>query len=143
MGAVPDRPEGDKSKKPMLSRAEQLKREHNKRGEWWYEPDAPEVSSGRYLIDYLFDVGPCMEGAMGAVSLSYQEILAWQINLGLRLAPWEVRMLKTLSREFVSMSNDARDIDCEAPWGASEYAQTSKQRTAMAMKQSVRDTSKT
>lgn len=69
-----------------------------------------------YLVDALFDVGPAMPGAYGAVPLSYSELLAWQSSTGIVLAPWETRYMRILSREYVAAAHDASKHDCPAPW---------------------------
>jgi hypothetical protein len=61
----------------------------------------PLDGSPSYLIDYLFEIGPAMDGGMGIVPLSYGEIAAWSLLTGIRLRPWEARTLRRLSREYV------------------------------------------
>jgi hypothetical protein len=52
----------------------------------------------------------------GQVSISDLDLLAWQVNQGVDLSPWEVRTVKTLSREYAAMLSEATDANCPAPW---------------------------
>lgn len=75
----------------------------------------PEISL-RYLVDYLFEVGPAGAGAFGATPLTHSELLAWQINMRRMLQPWEINMLRRLSAEWVAESYVAQEPDARPPW---------------------------
>ena len=79
------------------------------------ELEYPPCDAG-YLVKYLFDVGPAAFGGMGAGPLSHQEIDAWQRNTGIELTPWEARMLRTLSKVYLSMAEDGKSPSCPPPW---------------------------
>lgn len=79
------------------------------------EIDFPEVQAP-HIIRYLFDAGPVMAGGMGPAPLSYGEIRAWQDVSGIELNNWEGYMLRTLSREYLSMSLEATKPTCPSPW---------------------------
>lgn len=68
-----------------------------------------------YLIDYLFEIGPVSEGGMGAAALTFVEIDAFCRLTGVRFRPWEVRLLKKLSREYVKQLHDDSQ---KPPWQA-------------------------
>ena len=62
------------------------------------------------------EIGPTESGGFGAAPLSWREIHYWQECMGLRLQPWEIRMIRRLSAEYVSESSRAEDDDAQAPW---------------------------
>ncbi len=76
----------------------------------------PDVNAGMYLIHHLWDAGPVMQGASGAVPLSQSEIRAWQQNTGNELQPWEVRLLRRLSADYISAAQAAEKPNCPPPW---------------------------
>lgn len=78
-------------------------------------PDMPPVRAP-WIIDTLMDIGPSEPGAMGPVPLSWATIVHWQSCMGVDLAPWLCRLLRRLSIEFVTESQNAREPDCPAPW---------------------------
>lgn len=71
-----------------------------------------------YLVAYLFDAGPVMAAGMGVATLSHQELQAFCELTGIALQPWEARMLRNLSRDYLTASQAAEKIDCPAPWAA-------------------------
>jgi hypothetical protein len=79
------------------------------------QPKLPEVSC-RYLLDILMDVGPTSATGLGVAPITEQELLAWQLNRGRRLQPWECSIIKRLSKEWVSESYAAEDERRPAPW---------------------------
>lgn len=79
-------------------------------------PELPPVDAGAYLVAYLFEVGPIAAGAAGAIPVPYEELIYWQEGIGLTLNPWEFRMLRLLSAEYVVMSKLAEKKECPAPW---------------------------
>ena len=78
----------------------------------------PPLESHSYIIEWLFDVGPGMSFGMGLCPLTYQEINAWA--LGIDINPWERKILKNLSSEYVSWSNQATKEDCPIPYAETE-----------------------
>ena len=86
-------------------------------------PSYPPISGCDYLISYLFEVGPTMAGSMGNAPLSHSEIRAWQDNTDTDLTPWEARLLRRLSREYMGASSEAESPSCPPPWGDSHDAQ--------------------
>lgn len=53
---------------------------------------------------------------MGSAPIGWQDIAAWQGLTGNQPAPWEARLLYTLSREYLAALNDGKRVDCPAPW---------------------------
>ncbi|MEG2030580.1 MAG: hypothetical protein RR376_08035 [Janthinobacterium sp.] len=80
--------------------------------------EMPPLEWGDYLIGYLFEFGPTMAAGMGSGPLTGAEILAWQKLLGIEFDPWEARLLRRLSNEYVSESYLATKRDRPAPYGA-------------------------
>lgn len=58
-------------------------------------PDIP-------VLDHAQTLGLSMPGGMGEAPVTAQEIKAWAEGEGVSLSPWEFRMLRRLSRAFVS-----------------------------------------
>lgn len=110
---MPERPKHDKSDKPLVSRLQAM-RDTAKDPD--LQPDMPPVEGGEYLLGYLWEVGPVMPGGMGAVVLSWQELRAWQESIGFELDPWESRILRRLSRDYLAESHKAEKHDCPPPW---------------------------
>lgn len=81
-----------------------------------YRPEMPPLEGAEYLIDYLFEVGPTVQGAMGPGRLTNEELLAWKINTGIRLLPWESRFLIKLSDAYLQELQKAEKILAVAPW---------------------------
>jgi hypothetical protein len=73
-------------------------------------------ASLQYLLDILYDVGPTGQGGMGPAPLSHLELLAYQVNMGIRLQPREIRALRKLSAQWIAMSHEAEDPMCPPPW---------------------------
>lgn len=133
LSAVPDKPEGDKSKTPELQRREKLRIEDKIE-----EPEMPPCEA-QHLIGYLFELGPVMAAGMGSGPLTHAEIDAWQRNTGITLNSWEARVLKTLSVEYLNESSQATAIDHPAPWADAPYAKSTPNQIAMRMKKSMKE----
>ena len=76
--------------------------------------EMPDLIGCEYLIDWLFDIGVSMHTGMGSVPISWQEIESWGKDLD--LSPWEKKMLRDLSTEYVSYSQKASEPDCPQPF---------------------------
>jgi hypothetical protein len=73
------------------------------------------VVTANYLLEYLFEIGPAVPGAMGAVGLSFSEIESWQRQVGINLAPWEVRAIHAGSDAYANQLSISRDPTCPPP----------------------------
>jgi hypothetical protein len=81
------------------------------------EPDLPDIDPESYfLIEYLLDAGPVSGGSNGAAALSWGELQAWQAGSGVSLPPWQLRLLRRLSAEYLSESFRAEAHDAPPPW---------------------------
>lgn len=75
-------------------------------------PDNPAP----YLTTWLFEIGPSVVSGMGEVPLDWQHLRAWQDMIGVSLLPWEARIIRQLSGDFVGQRQKARKADCPAPY---------------------------
>ena len=80
--------------------------------------EIPEIDGWQYLIGYLNEVGPTMAGAMGECPLTHGELRDWQENIGLSLAPWEVRILHRLSFDHLLQAQQSKKPECPPPFGS-------------------------
>jgi hypothetical protein len=101
----PDKP--TKEKQP--NRAEKIK---NAGG----TPLMPHCDA-EYIIGYWQDLGLCSSGAMGAVSISSQEIDAWARLSAVELNPWEFSALRQMSQNYVSSLHLSEDPATPPPYG--------------------------
>jgi hypothetical protein len=74
------------------------------------------VTRGAYLLAHLMEAGPVMSGGMGPAPLTFAELRAWQDMVGVELQPWEAKLMRKLSVEFASESQQATAHDRPAPW---------------------------
>lgn len=81
-----------------------------------YMPELPPVQGGAHLVAYLFELGPTVPAGMGAGPLTIAEIDPWCRRLGIDLAPWELRWLVRLSKEYLSESHKATQQFAPPPW---------------------------
>ena len=113
--AVPRPPRGSKRAETFdlataISRRDQMKRDS-------INPEMPP-SPAPHIIDRLIEIGLSEPAGMGAAPLSWQTIAAWQHDTCVRLAPWEARLLRRLSNDYLAESRRAEDETCPPPWGA-------------------------
>lgn len=80
----------------------------------------PETS---YLVDTLMEAGPVSPAGMGTTVLSWADLQAWQHGTGIALAPWEARLVRQLSAEYLQESRRAEAHDALPPWLDSEEEQ--------------------
>ena len=71
-----------------------------------------------HLTNLLFEVGPAEPGGMDDAPIGWSTLRDWQAQVGLQLPPWQARLLRRLSRDYVAEARQARDEDRPAPWGA-------------------------
>ncbi|WP_165913229.1 hypothetical protein [Novosphingobium sp. ST904] len=72
-------------------------------------PDNPAP----YLTDWLIEIGPA---APGGDPLGWRDLAAWQDITGIELEPWEGRLIRRLSTDFVSQRHKAEKADCPPPY---------------------------
>lgn len=66
-----------------------------------------------YLVNWLFDIGPS-SGMDSAIS--WQDMEAWERINGVFLEPWEAKILRDLSRQYLYEGQEARRLDRAAPY---------------------------
>lgn len=82
-------------------------------------PMPPVPDEARALLEQFLEVGPVGFGVMGAIPVAFSEIEAWQRATGVELMPWEARLFRRLSVEYVNESTRAESPNAEPPWGPS------------------------
>ncbi|MBB3925040.1 hypothetical protein GGR43_000741 [Sphingobium jiangsuense] len=71
-----------------------------------------------HIINRLIEIGLTEAAGMGAAPLSWKEIDAWCNRTGIDLPPWEARLIRALSVEYLAMGRKAEDENCPPPWKA-------------------------
>lgn len=79
------------------------------------EPKMPS-NPAPHIINRLTEIGLTEANGMGASPLSWREIEAWQRSTRVRLAPWEARLIRHLSREYLAETHRAESENCPAPY---------------------------
>lgn len=79
-------------------------------------PDLPPVSAP-HIVAYLMEIGPVEAGAMDGAPISWATMRYWQDQMGVTLQPWEARLIRRLSVEYLNQCRKARDPECPPPWG--------------------------
>lgn len=113
LAATPKPPEGTKRasrQAETVSRLETLRRKK-------IEPQLPPISDP-YIVNRLVEIGLTGSTGMGAVPLSWGEIVAWQQATGLHLDPWEARIIRALSAAYIAEMRRAEAETCPPPWRA-------------------------
>jgi hypothetical protein len=123
LGAVPEAKKGARADSAELSRRERIERDGG-------EIEMPPFDEGEYLIAYLYELGPTVASGMGAGPVTFAEMAAWQAARGFELAPWEARLLRRLSVDYLAESNRATKRDCLPPWGGSIAVRVSRNKAA-------------
>lgn len=95
---------------PKISRLEQLKKDK-------IAPAMPP-NPAPHLVDRLVELGLTEAAGMGAAPVSWSTIGAWQSVTGIELAPWEARLLRQLSVEYLAEGRRAESESCPPPWRA-------------------------
>ncbi len=93
-----------------LSRIDDLKRKK-------INPPMPP-NPAPHITDWLIEMGLTEAAGMGAVPISSRELAAWQENTSVRLAPWEARLIRELSKAYLAEGRIAESETCPPPWRA-------------------------
>lgn len=94
--------------RPTISRLEQMKRDKI--------PLQMPPNPAPHIVDRLVEVGLSEAAGMGIAPLSWQSLNAWQLATGVVLAPWEARLIRRLSVEYVAEGRRAESENAPAPW---------------------------
>jgi hypothetical protein len=76
-----------------------------------------------WLFEVLFDLGPTEPGGMGAAAIGWRSLDAWCSRTGVDLPPWQCRLLRRVSGEYLIESDRARKMDCPSPWATRKVEQ--------------------
>lgn len=71
-----------------------------------------------HFIAWFVEIGMVEAAGMGAAPLSWREIEAWQRNVGIRLSPWQARMMRSLSIAYLAQKSRSELTTDPAPWSA-------------------------
>lgn len=71
-----------------------------------------------HITDRLVEIGLTEAAGMGAAPLSWASIHAWQVMTGAPLDPWEARLIRKLSIEYLAEGRRAENENCPPPWRA-------------------------
>jgi hypothetical protein len=114
LNATPKPPEGSKraknSQAPTLSRIDRLKRDG-------LTPPMPP-NPVPHIVSRLLEIGLTETTGVGPAPLSWREISEWQRNTSVELAPWEARLLRSLSVAYIAEGRRAESETCPPPWHA-------------------------
>jgi hypothetical protein len=78
-----------------------------------------------------------MPGGAGPAPITFFELASWMELTGIELEPWEVRVLRTLSRDYVAELARAEKLTAKAPWQG-EATPAERAAAARAMRDSLR-----
>lgn len=127
LNAVPQPPEGSKraaaGEKNKLSRNDKLTRDGT--------PPSMPPNPMPHLIARFIEIGITEATGMGPAPLSWREIKAWQWNTAVDLAPWEARLMRSLSLAYIGEAGRAESENCPPPWNAPVTEQERNQEDAM------------
>ena len=122
-------PESPPSKVKRREEPERKSRKAAKR-EAGEELDMPDVEPAfLFLLETLMEAGPTSTAGMGPVPLTWADIGAWEHSTGVELQPWESRLVRILSAEYLAQAQASEKFDCPAPW---QPEQTEEKRTRVA-----------
>lgn len=102
-----------------MSRGERIRAAGN-------EPRMPPCSAPIFIA-WLFDAGPYQASSMGKAALSPGWVAEWEAERGIRLEPWQRRLLRRLSGDYLAEGDRATKHDCPPPWQPSEMTPHSRE----------------
>lgn len=114
LNATPKPDESTKRASPVAagegSRLDQYKRQK-------IDPPMPP-NPAPHIIDRLVEIGLNEAAGMGVGPISWLSIDAWQRLTATYLSPWEAKLIRALSVEYVAESRRAESETCPPPWRA-------------------------
>lgn len=78
------------------------------------EPQLPP-NPAPHIIGWMNELGWAKSSGMDRVALTYGDIRDLEVG-GTRVKPWEAKLLRRLSTEFLAESRKAESMNCPAPW---------------------------
>jgi len=108
--AIPDPPKGVPASIRRQSRMEL-------RLEAGGEVGLPEIPDELVqFIHLLFEAGPSTLVGENMMPVSWADLDHYQSCIGVRLPPWQLRLLRRLSVAYVKQLREAREPDAPPPW---------------------------
>ena len=112
LNATPKPPPGSQrakaaEKSKPLSRRDQMKKDG-------ITPQMPP-NPMPHLISFFIEIGMTESTGMGPSPLSWREINEWQHATRVRLAPWEARLIRSLSLAYVAETGKAESENYPSP----------------------------
>lgn len=115
--ATPEPAETSRAKADKKKRVSRI-RDAEERGLEIFLPDVePDVL---YLVDTLLDAGPTSAAGMGFVPVTWTDLEAWSRVTGIELLPWEARLVRQLSAEWLAETDRSRSAKAPPPWEHTE-----------------------
>jgi hypothetical protein len=74
-------------------------------------------NSAPHLVQYLMEMGPVESTGMENGPISWGEMTDWCERTGVDLMPWQAKLIRRLSIDYLGEMRRAREPDCPAPWG--------------------------
>ncbi len=124
-------PAPDANRPEPLTRLKQMQRDG-------LEPFLPDNPAPK-LTGWLFEIGPTVPAGMGEAAIGWTDIVAWSTCTGVQLPPWQARLLRTLSGEWLAQKHKARKTDCPQPFGGtSEQIERNREAVAKQLAEAFR-----
>lgn len=79
------------------------------------KPKMPPISLP-HIIGRLTEIGLTENSGMNATPLSWVTIDAWKRSTGVRIPPWEARLIRQLSEAYLAEGRKAEVESCPPPW---------------------------
>lgn len=76
----------------------------------------PDLPFRAHLTEWLMDVGPIMQGGMGAAAVPHGELQAWAANIGLTFEGAEAEWLHKMSAAYAAEVANADGKDTPQPF---------------------------
>jgi hypothetical protein len=91
----------------------------------------PDVDSHDYVLEMFYETGMIMNGAHGAVPITWTELRNYSDQSGNVLTPWESSMVMKLSRAYCSAYHDGQDAAALPPYMPDDEDSIAKQRASV------------
>ena len=122
LNTSPERAQIDKSTGQMAKRLSRLEQYRKANGEESFPPVPPILGEAHFYVEWLFEIGPVISNGFSPTVIPQTEIMAWQVNNDIRLQPWELKLLRRLSLDYLTEMHAAEDPRHPAPWKIGERA---------------------
>jgi hypothetical protein len=76
----------------------------------------PELDSHEYVLELFYESGMVLNGANGAVPITWTELRNYSDQSGAVLTPWESKMIINMSRAYCTAYHDGQSPSALPPW---------------------------